>query len=220
MSFAEVYNVICIIAAGSVFFPITIAFIRIKAFNPVLKALFLYLILSLVSDVISFCLEHSKFKINENIVYNLYSVIEGLFVFNIYLKGYKEKKNRMLVFYATIVFLGFAIWHFLFLEQFFVEDSIVNSIESALVILLSGVYFIATILDENVTKLTDRYFYWINLAFMLYFSASCLIFLNSGFLSRCSERTAVLVYSIHITINILCNVLFSIGIWKMKQAEQ
>lgn len=219
MSLSEIYNLVCVFAAITVLCPIIVAFLRIKAFNKSLKALFLFLILCLISDITSFIIVNTDNSNQIDIIYNTYTVLECICVLTIYFQEYKTRKSRSIILGCFILFIIFAAHQFFWMKKYILDDNSVNSMEAVLIIVLGGIYFIKIILDENLSKLTDQYFYWINLAFIIYFSASLLIFLNSSFLTHCSPAVACVLYSIHLIVNAFCNVLFSIGIWRVNRAQ-
>lgn len=211
----EVYNLVSFIAAGSVLIPIVIFLSKSKALNATLRALFLFLLLSLIADVTSLMLRQCEHAMN--IIYNSFTILECGAILFIYLKMYERRWTKGLIVLLFLVFLIFALWSFGFRGGVNWNDENVSALEAGIVITVSGSYFLKILLDETVmVNAAKYYFFWINFAFLIYFCASFLIFKTSNFVNNCQPPLPYYLYGMHQIFNIICNILFSIGIWKMK----
>lgn len=215
MSLQELYKLISNIAAFSVLLPIFFSILRIKVLNKTLWALSIYLLLCFTSDRISLILIGSDDI--ANIVFNSFTIIECTIICFIYYNELIEKKTRFLIRLALGFFLFLASWIFVFRSGFNKVDSLVSTIEALLIIVISGLSFYHFFIDKKITSLGNHYFYWINVSFLLYFSTSLLLFLNTDFIENCSPRSSYLLWGLHQIISIACNILLSVGIWCMKR---
>lgn len=219
MTLKEIYNIVCILAALSVLCPILMCCIKVEAPNKSLWALLFFLILCFISDAVSFVMMDNDNETNINFMFNIHTVLESVLIFFIYYREYNQPNTKYFVLGSFGLFTIYALIEFVWNGGYNEDDSRVITLEAILVIILSGLYFIKIVLDESITKPSNHYFYWINVSFLIYFSAALLIFMNSTFLNNCSPSTACTLYSIHLLVNIFCNVLFSIGIWKVNQIQ-
>ena len=215
MSFQQLYKFLCIIAELSLLLPIALCFYKYRAFNNILKALLVFLILNLISDLISLTLVSDP--IATNILFNIFTFFECSIIFFIYIQEYKTKSVKALIIILFTFFALYALKKFILDGKYISDDSDISVFEAIIVIFLSGVYFVKIIIDDNILQLGKYSFYWINLSFFLFFSASLLIVENIEFLNRCDTTIACYLYSLYQITNITCNILFSVGIWKTRK---
>ena len=178
-----------------------------------LRILFLYLLISFITDTLLFSM--SAAGINNKHILNIYSVTELILICWLY---YLETNRRVLKRILLIVAFLYSIFSFslIGIDDFVNEDLFINSLEAAISIVISVVYFFE-LLSMKIQHLTDHYFFWINTAILLYFSGSLFVFLFIGvILDQTANTTIKNLWIIHNVFHILYNlILFYSGlVWK------
>jgi hypothetical protein len=204
MGTEDLYNTVEHAASYSIWLPVLASIFRIKALNRTLWILFIYLLLCFVADQLYLYILPDQETANR--VINCWCVIETTLFFIIY--GFEAKnksvKKALWIGYSAFLVLAFAIFSKTLRE----EDKIVAPTEAGLFIVISAAFFIIMLFDKALDRPLGHYFFWINFALLLYFCASILIFVDS------EEQ---LVWGMHHSTAILCNIFIAIGIWQMKQ---
>lgn len=212
MTFSQAYNYLTYLSIASVGLPLVVGLLKLKALNAVLRALFVFLLLSGISDII--CVIYFDNVKLLNTFLNCFGVIETLFVLNLY--RIKLRNKKVIPIFAGI-FLLIAVSRFLIQNKYSMEDSIVTSSEAILIVLLSGVYFYRLINSDEIENSSENYFFWINFSFLLYFGSGLMLFAATEFINHAPVAIASILWSLHLFINITCNMLFATGIWKIQK---
>ncbi len=183
-----------------------------KAFNIQLKALFIYLILGFTFEIIGLVLAFI-YKTSNHLALNVFTLLETLFVIFIYQKEFNQSKYRnffliLYLFFLTVFSLNFSS---------FDNGILINVLESSVLIILPIIYFVKIFVDMTIPKLTNYYFFWLNSAFLIYFSSSFCILLCKNYIQLLSIELVQLLWSVHLLNNIIYNIILSIGICKVKQ---
>lgn len=217
MIIEEQYSLLEKISIYSVIIPIFLSILKIKTLNKSLWVLVFYLIVCFLVDQLSLLLINSKNR--ANILSNSFTLIEYILISSIYYSNFSSRKSKLSIIIISSVFIFFSLLVF-FVKGYYFVDTIVSPAESALITIFAGFYLTIFLINTDVTKPLRYYFYWINLAFFLYFSASTILFLSSDFLSRCTTKTFFLIWGIHLILNIIKNIFLSIGIWVKATTRQ
>ncbi len=99
------------------------------------------------------------------------------------------------------------------------ETGTYNSITRPLAVLLLGLFALFTLQDlwrQDHENLTRNYRFWMLLAMVLYYSASLGLF---AFMFTKSHELLVVLFKIHAVVNIMHNILFTIGVLRMREQE-
>ncbi|MCC6371210.1 MAG: hypothetical protein IT236_09420 [Bacteroidia bacterium] len=126
------------------------------------------------------------------------------------------RRSKILTLFLYLIFLLFAALTFIAFNKFSEADTIVRTIEAAIIIVLSGAFMYKLQMDDNVKEPTKLYSYWINLSFLIYFSGVFMLFMNMDFLRKSTQTTAYIFWGLHQFLNFTTNILISIGVWKLK----
>lgn len=209
MHYQTVFNIIEKISVFISVIPMLLLFR--KAFNPQLKALLIYLLLSFATEMASwYCGIYSP-KSNFLLI-NIYSMFEFLIILYIYYKEFHFKKQYPLyvicLLFIFLSLINISLTH---------HDAIAYAIDAALIASFSVFYFFRLSNDITIPKLTNFYFFWINSAFLFYFSTSFFVFLFMHNVNTLGHTISLFLWSIHMLANISYNVLFIIGIFKIKK---
>lgn len=211
MALAEIYTLLERISAYSVYAPTLLCLFKIKALNRSLWAYFIYLIICIGSDRIGLVFVNDE-RVS-NIIFNVFAIVECGILSFIYYCEFSERKSKILISVTFFAFLFFSIFIFLFQGKIDKADTVVSVIEACTISIYAGLYMVKFLVDRKIAKLERHYFYWINLAFLLYFSSAFLLFLNNDFLKQCTSRTAYVIWGLNLVLNSVTNIFTSIGIW-------
>lgn len=208
------FDVLTYISILSGLIPFIYSIIRIKALNTELRALFLYLSLTLIAELFSYYL--SKNHVKNYIVQNLYTLVECTIIVFIYYLKFESKKVRVSIISFYLSFLTLSIIYFYIKNGLNESDSVLSTCESCLLVSLAIFYFYNEIKELNIPRLYEYYFFWINSAFLIYFLGAFAFFLFNDYIEKLPLAIYYWVYSIQLLINICYNILLSVGIWKIK----
>lgn len=214
MNYIWWFHILERISVSSSFIPLFICLIRFKVSNTEIKILFIYIFVSVLSEVFSLILAEQYIK--NNIVWNMFTVLECTLIARIYFLRSEVEKSRRIITFFYFLFLLLAFATLILKKGFNLPQSILSIYESWFFIILSYSYFFKMVRELNVDRLTDYYFAWINSAILIYFCMSFFLFLFDWYLEQSDLATYSILYTPHLLVNIAYNILLSIGIWKFK----
>jgi hypothetical protein len=210
-----VFDVITLISIFSIAIPLSCCLIRFRSLNKELGVLFLYIIVSVATEVISFVLRTGQ---NSNtVIQNLFTVIECSLITYIYFLRFETSRFRAILKLGYGIFLSLVLIIFGLMRRINSPDNLVSSYEACFFIALSWLYFYKLIRDKHILKLNQYYFAWINSAILIYFSMAFFLFLFNKFIGTLDISLYAIVYTPHLITNISFNILLGIGVWKIKQ---
>jgi hypothetical protein len=215
MNFRTFHHIIYYVSALSVIVPLICCILRLKTLNAELRTLFLYIIVCALTEAISFIL--AKNNIHTYITHNLFTVLECTLITYIYLLKFEIKKARYIITIFYFVFLALSIIIFVLRSGYNRSDNIISTFESCFFITLSFTFFYKEIYELNIPRLSEYYFFWLNSAFLIYFSMAFFLFLFSGYLEKYDLSIYYPLYSLYLLTNVAYNILLSLGVWKIKQ---
>ena len=217
MTWDEVYKLVSKVSALSVIIPLILYCLTFKALHKYMGALLAYIILCGLADLLSYIsLDHEIYILE---ILNVFTILEGLLLFYLYEKALNNRTITILIRISVGIFLIVAITRFVFQNKFSKEDDVVSTLASAFIGLFAAVCLYRQLVDPSIKKLERYYFFWINLAFLLYFGTSFLLFFNNDFIANSSQQTAQIIWSIHQFLNLTGNILISYGLWQAKQIQ-
>ncbi len=203
------------ISSLSVLIPFTLLLIKIKAFNAQLKALFAYVIISIVTEISGICFLNQP-HINLP-VYYLFTVIETILIIFLFIKEVNEQKYRYFFKIELIVFLIFSISFLICYKSFNRADDFLRPFEFVLILINSLIFFYKTFINLNIKNLLEYYFFWLNSAFLIYFGSSFILFLLLPYILTENSHYLNILGVFHLVMSIIYNILLSFGIWKIKR---
>ncbi len=211
----ERYEILEKFSAYSVYIPALLCLYKFRTLNKSLWALLVYLILCACADQVSWVIDGSQ----KNFLFNSFTVLEYLLVSYIYFEQFTPKKIKSSVIAISLAFLSLSTFIFIVQSKYNSVDTVISSIESGIFAVFGSSYLVIFLIDPKILKLQRHYFYWINFGFLIYFSVAVLLFLSNDFLKLCKPSTFYLVWGVHLIINTIKNVLFSIGIWMKRNTQ-
>ncbi|MDP2388145.1 MAG: hypothetical protein Q8M29_17355 [Bacteroidota bacterium] len=211
MSLNQVFTLLSRISASSVLIPIITSLFFFKAFNSQLKALFIYLVVCLVTEISGeacIYLEQDNYAI-----YNTFTLIETILVFYIYYKEFNLTKYNYLFLIVPLAILIYGGMRFSLVRS----NNLTSSIEAISLSICALLYFYKVFVDMTIPKLTSYYFFWINSAFLLYFLSPFFISLFENIIRNSHSPVLNYLWVIYLFITVLFNIVVTVGICKIKR---
>ncbi|HEY2583425.1 MAG TPA: hypothetical protein VGI43_16555 [Mucilaginibacter sp.] len=188
--------------------PVLAAIFNYKYLDKILKIAALYFFISSLFDWV---LELTKLGAKNNLPFtHLFCFISIVFFAAIYYHAFFNPLfKKIVLILAAIVFL-IAIFNVVFIESIWEFPSISMTVLSVLVIFFSLAYFYQLLNRQEFIHIEKQGLFWINAGVLLYFSINLFLFmLLSKIISYKHEQD---YYMIHIIVNIIANVLYTIGL--------
>lgn len=217
MDLETAFDLLSYLSSLSSLIPLIASIVKNKTLNSSLRVLFLYLLVSFITELISTIFAKNGNGIRNYIIQNIFTMLECGLIAGIYYQHFTSKQSKIMVTIALIFILTVALIRFGLLEEINKRDAVINTLESCFFIILAYLYFNKLMFELNITSLGDYYFFWLNSAFLIYFSGAFFLFLFNDFLITCDLQRFYLLYSLHLIINIAYNTLLAIGVCKIKQ---
>lgn len=206
------YRALTYISIASGFVPLIICFTKLKTLDRKSRVLFIYFIISAITEILSLPLASSY--INYFYLQNSFVLIEFfLFAFVYYLDFDSIFLKKIIRYFVLFYFLA-SLAVFLFYKPFSQSNNI-TSIFEAWILMSFSIFFFYKIQSElAIPKLSDYPPFWYNCGILIYFCTSLILFLFNDFIENCSRRTFENLWSLHLVANTAFNILMAIGIWK------
>ena len=206
----DIYVSFSHLSSLSVLIPIILCLTKYSAFNNQLKALFFYLLVNLINDIICFILFSNKFS--TTLFFEIFTIFEGLIILYIYAKQFNLSTKVILIYEAALLGLLVIIYIVPGIPSDFGSASV-----AILLCSLGVIYFNKVFNELQIPILTNYYFFWLNTAFLFYFGTTFLLSLFENFIRSSAETVSIFLWSIQLACNIIQNFLLSIGIWKIQK---
>lgn len=208
------FNIFTYISIFSVLIPFTAGLARIKTFDNVLKVLFFYVLLSILSDSSSLILANKG--IHNYFVRNIYTVLECTCFAYIYFNKFSSTRIKRIILRFYGFYLALFIATFAYKGNINTSDNILSTLEAIAIIIVGHIYTFMLFKSEEIDVLEDDSFFWINNAILIYFSANIILFLFYGYIEKFEIHRYYLLHSLHLISNISFNLILAFGIWKVR----
>jgi len=209
-----IYSVLYYLSLVSILGPFVCGLIKIKTLDIASRVLFSYVIVSIVAEVISY-----KFNYLTDIYFttqNLFVLLEFLLFTIIYLIEFRTRSVKVLILITTVCFFAYALKIYLNLGTIEVQESNLSVLESMILIVFALYFFFQVLVDLRIKNILSYPFYWLNVAVILYFTSSIMLFLFDDFISHATQEAFERIWSLHLFGNIVFNTLLSIALWKAR----
>ncbi|PBQ32478.1 hypothetical protein CNR22_12080 [Sphingobacteriaceae bacterium] len=215
MTFDFLFYILRDISVASILVPIACCIIKRKALNVILRALFVFLILSCLFELTGVIFAANK--IETYTTENIYTILECSFIIFMYYKIFETGKTKTLILIFYGFFMLISVYQFLIQKGYHSEDSVVNTCEAVFVLILGWSYLFKLMKELKVYDLREHYFFWLNFGFVLYFSMAFVLFLFYNYLGKLPALFFQYLWSLHLLMNITSNLLISRGVWKAQR---
>lgn len=198
------------VSSFSVIIPVAGSLINFKSLDTKLRLFSIYLFLTFIKE--SACVALAISGLPNLSIYNVLSIIEYSIYFYLYYSIFQEKKIKLLV----KVFAGITTMVYL-IDLFFVNgidlfNSLTTTAGSFLLIITSLLYFYQLIKGIEYSNLTKVPMFWISTAVLFYSVGTIILFNYFNKYINLPPSLRSSIWTINSVLNILQNVLFTIGI--------
>jgi hypothetical protein len=218
---SEVFNIIrkalFEIAPFVVWIPIVAGLLSFKKAPVYVRLLIIHLFLAAIVQAIAYYLwKHSQ---NNLYLLHLYTVEELVMLTFFYGYLLKSSIGKNIFIVVAAFFITCAALNALFLQPITRHNTYARSLESLIIIIWTILYFYRHLAeDPDAPQKHGNGILLINTAFLLYFSASLLLFTLSNFISiTSSKEMRVNLWAIHALVSIFMYILIAIGLWKHRK---
>jgi|GEM_PF-554434 len=211
----ELRNWFFTLAPWTIAIPAFLAIAGIRKQTPALKMISAYLVLSLVTQVVSFTLW--KQNVNNLPLLHLYTLLEFLFLLRFYallLKGFVPA----IIFQAlAVLFPVFALLDAFFIEGLYVFNTLVRSVEALIFTFLSVCWLLKAMPgNEQPGQAASPGINPINAGFLVYFSGSMMLFSISNFISKLNYSLSLNIWTLHTCLLVFLYLMLTIGLLKWR----
>lgn len=214
MDFKLVSKILISISTTISLLPLAISLYNYKLLKPNLIPLFILLIASVIIESSSFAL--STHNYSSSLLYFFYTLIEFILLNWFYQKFFTPYGKTKIFIINLIAFLLLCFIYLMF-QNVRNTNHFSMILESILMTFYSLLLFYVILKNLLYQNLLKEPIFWINTAILFYFSGNLILFVfRSYILHHYSEKFSFLWGSIHSFFNILMNVFFSIGFWKLR----
>jgi hypothetical protein len=209
MSRHDLYDLLIYLSAISTLVPLA-CFFRVGLSSSILRILFLYLLVSLLTDVSSFVLVRGLHVSNVDLIHG-FVFVEACLVASLYFELFRLR-------IAHLVWPVLLLCLIMGLALIFPRDfgGLFALCTSTVILLLGMRYFDTMLSDLNVPRLTEHDMFWINSGVVFYFGATLFISASETFVREANILLTRFVWLIQLFSNTLFHIILAIGIWKTK----
>jgi hypothetical protein len=174
--------------------------------NLALRVIFIYIIYSLINDILIFILAAAKTDLS--IPLSLFTLIEYSLFSLYYYFLIDSRKFKRFVYLISVPFYALVLLNFFFLGRSKQFDALPASAEAFIIIIYCIYYFYEQLNKPQVTFIYSTFHFWISIGIFIYMAGTFVLFVQSSMLSD-NERNNFWI--INLISNILKNILFSIS---------
>ncbi len=204
----EQFHIISYIQIGIYILGAVFSFIQFQKREMYIKLMGVFCLTSVIGDLSSFLLFY--LKINPNYAASVFNIMALPIVSSIYYLAIDRNHKRIIIGVTALYFL-FGIINFLVIQK---KD--INSytlIMLSIIIILYCLYYFYWLLKELPTMHLHRLpMFWINSAFMVYFSGNLFLFVFTSYLVNVLNNNLLVYWSLH---NFLGMIEFSLIIFSL-----
>jgi hypothetical protein len=188
-----------------------------KAFNTQLKALFIYLIFSVLTELVIAILTGIQYSGYNSTIQFIFTIFEFLTIAYIFWNELNKPILRiMITSFIALYFISLFASYWLTQKLSTVID-IADISEAGIIIILSVIFFFKVLTDLEIPKLTDYPFFWLNSAFLMYFGTTFFLYLFNNAAKEFDQPIVYFLAVIHHIMNITYNILITIALCKVRK---
>ncbi len=181
------------------------------------SALWIFFALAVATEITLFVLNAQRKQ--STWIFHAYTLIEYVLI-TIVLASWQAKPTiaKVMRISVALYILLFILIKVVGLESF--SSGTNNYITRPFALLLLSTFAFLTVQDlwrNSSSNLTDDYRFWMLLAMALYYSTSLGLF---AFMFTKNQELLIALFKIHAVVNIIHNLLFTIGVFKVRAAQQ
>lgn len=180
--------------------------------SPELKVITYYLFLSALTEILAAVL--AQIKVHNLPLLHVYTIVQFILIarfYGIVLSGFIPPR---LTRWCMYFFIAFSLVNSLFFQTIHTNNTYARTLESLLAITFSLTLFYRIISEMRIERLENSAIFWINAAFLIYFSSTIFLFVMSNFILPLNTTLNIYLWGLHAVISTFHYILISIGLWK------
>jgi hypothetical protein len=195
-------------SVASGIFPVLAALYNYKHLDKVLKIAAAFFIISFLCDLIQLITVIIGVRNNVPIIH-LFIVLSILFWGAIYYHAFFKPFLKKIIIILSATALLIVTINIIFIEGIWEYPSISNTVLSVLLIFFSLAYFYELLNRQEFIHIEKQGLFWINAGVIFYFSLNIFLFMLFNRIISVHQQD---YYMIHNIVNIIANILFSVGL--------
>jgi hypothetical protein len=194
------------IASGA--FPVIAAMSNYRQLDSTLKIVATYFLLSFLSDI-GQLISQEMGVVNNHPIFHIYIIISVLFLGAMYYMAFFNQFLKKTIITLSVIALLMIIVNIIFNENIWDYPSVSNTVLSVMIIVFSLLYFYQLLNRQEFIHIEKQALFWINAGMLFYFALNVFLFM---LFKQIIDAHQEAVYIVHNIINIIANILFTIGL--------
>ncbi len=195
--------------------PFLISILRYKYFQAEFKTITFYMILSVITQIISYIFW--RYKKNNLPILHLYTIVEFLIILNFFFEIHKGFLSQKFFLVTAIVFPILSVINSVWIQNIYTFNTYSRSLEALLFIFLSVSWFISEVSQFEEKKTNSLALRYIVSGFLIYFTGSIVLFSFDNEINKLIAEYVLNIWFIHTTLLMFLYLLITVGLWKQKR---
>lgn len=212
------YNILSYVSAYFSMIPLIIGCYRYRFLKGNEKIILLLVFFATLTEFVNLFYEYLLISRNISLI-NIYFIVEALTISFFYFRFFEAKNFKLLTVIAGILFLVVSVQQIISHDKDMMNHVSVT-LESVMVTLFSILTFHQLLQKSSYSNILHAPVFWINSAFLFYFTGNFFLHLFSGYLLTHSLHGFHELWGLwHSLVNISFLILISIGFWKTQTLQ-
>lgn len=195
--------------------PLMIGFYNWKFINLKSIPVFILLVIVLLVECIN---QYSSYRgYNTYPITRIYTLIEFMCLTVFYKRFFQTQINAYFFYLIMIGFAIIALIDAFLINSIYKSDTIAFAVEAITMLIFSVLSFYVIMKNMLYEKITDEPFFWINSAYLIYFSGTLFLFIFLNYILKNKPEYFIQLYFINSLLNLLSYSLISVGLWKTRK---
>lgn len=180
------------------------------------KLISIHILFATLTELIADLLNY--YHINNLFLLHIYTVEECGMILWFYSHLFRGFINQKIFLYTFLSFFALALINSVFFQSLTQNNTYSRGIEATIVILCSMGFFYKMLSETKVEKPEQSPYFWFNTGFLIYFSASLLLFTLSNYiLGDKHKHLRMDIWVLHAFFSIVLYTFIAIGLWKWRK---
>ncbi|ASZ12965.1 hypothetical protein KTO58_09520 [Chitinophaga pendula] len=201
-----------VIVPATVLVPLGAAVYKRRYEHPVSRAMFAYVVLSGLTNVIARVL--GSYGVNNLWVLHIYTLLECIILLYYYQLLFRNRTITRLTIWGMILFTLLCVVNFFFIQYGNRFNSYTRSLSAVFFITFSAGYFLQQSGKSQTSAWWESEANWINTGILIYYGSALALFAFANLLYQTATvKQQLLVGNIHATLVMVAYLLFAAGFW-------
>lgn len=212
------YNILSYVSAYFSIIPLIIGLYRFRFLKDHVKIILFLVVFATLTEFVNMFYQHLLISRNISLL-NIYVIVEALTISFFYYRFFESGNFKLLTMVAGILFLIVSVQQIVSTDKDMMNHISVT-LESVMVSLFSILTFHQLLEKGTYSNILNAPVFWINSAFLFYFTGNFFLHLFSSYLITHSQYGFSELWGLwHSLVNILFLILISIGFWKTQISQ-